>query len=89
MFLWFANNKEDAHEEPTIKRSRSHDYVSKEVINVRENVGLTEVANFSKHEFKGPDARKFLDHIMAGKTSKTRKNIFKSQCLSYRGKLMW
>ena len=45
--LWFANNKEDAHEEPTIKRSRSHDYVSKEVINVRENVGLIEVANFS------------------------------------------
>ena len=68
--LWFANNKEDAHEEPTIKRSRSHDYVSKEVINVRENVGLIEVANFSKHEFKGPDARKFLDHIMAGKLPK-------------------
>ena len=68
--LWFANNKEDAHEEPTIKRSRSHDYVSKEVINVRENVGLIEVANFSKHEFKGTDARKFLDHIMAGKLPK-------------------
>jgi dimethylglycine dehydrogenase len=30
--LWFANNKEDAYEEPTIKRSRSHNYVSKEVI---------------------------------------------------------
>ncbi len=84
--LWFANNKEDAHEEPTIKRSRSHDYVSREVINVRENVGLIEVANFSKHEFKGTDARKFLDHVMAGKLPKPGR-ISLSPMLSYRGKL--
>jgi len=64
--LWFANNPKDAYEEPTIKRSRSHDYVSKEVKNVRENVGVTEIANFSKHEFQGPDARKFLDYVLAG-----------------------
>ena len=31
---------------------------------------IKEVANFSKHEFKGPDARKFLDHILAGKLPK-------------------
>ena len=84
--LWFANNKNDAFENPTIKRSRSHDYVSKEVINVRENVGLIEVANFSKHEFKGPDARKFLDHIMAGRLPKPGR-ISLSPMLSYRGKL--
>jgi len=84
--LWFANNKEDAYEEPTIKRSRSHNYVSKEVINVRENVGVTEVANFSKHEFKGPDARKFLDHIMAGKLPKPGR-ISLTPMLTYRGKL--
>ena len=68
--LWFANNKEDAYEEPTIKRSRSHDYVSKEVKNVRENVGLIEVANFSKHEFQGPDARKYLNYVLAGRIPK-------------------
>ena len=33
-------------------------------------LGVIEVANFSKHEFKGPDARKFLDYIMAGKLPK-------------------
>ena len=84
--LWFANNKEDAHEEPTIKRSRSHNYVSKEVINVRENVGVTEVANFSKHEFKGPDARKFLDYIMAGKLPKPGR-ISLTPMLTNKGKL--
>jgi hypothetical protein len=31
--LWFANDPKDAYEEPTIKRSRSHEYVSKEVKN--------------------------------------------------------
>ena len=84
--MWFANNKGDAHEEPTIKRSRSHDYVSKEVQNVRENVGAIEVANFSKHEFKGPDARKFLDHILAGKLPK-QERISLSPMLTYKGKL--
>ena len=84
--LWFAKNKEDAYEEPTIKRSRSHNYVSKEVINVRENVGVIEVANFSKHEFKGPESRKFLDHIMAGRLPKPGR-ISLSPMLTYRGKL--
>ena len=84
--LWFANNKEDAYEEPTIKRSRSHNYVSKEVINVRENVGLMELANFSKHEFKGPDAKKFLDFVMAGKIPRPGR-ISLSPMLTNNGKL--
>jgi len=65
--LWFANGPKDAHEDPTIKRSRSHEYVSNEVKNVRENVGVIEIANFSKHEFQGSDARKFLNYVLAGK----------------------
>ncbi len=84
--LWFANNKADAYEEPTIKRSRSHDYVSKEVLNVRENVGAIEVANFSKHEFLGPDSKKFLDYILAGKLPNPGR-ISLSPMLTYRGKL--
>ena len=84
--LWFAKSKEDAYEEPTIKRSRSHNYVSKEVINVRENVGVTEVANFSKHEFKGSDARKFLDYVMAGRIPKPGR-ISLNPMLTQKGKL--
>ena len=84
--LWFANNPKDAYEEPTIKRSRSHDYVSKEVKNVRENVGVTEIANFSKHEFQGPDARKFLDYILAGRIPKPGR-ICLNPMLTPKGKL--
>ena len=84
--LWFANNPKDAYEDPTIKRSRSHDYVSKEVKNVRENVGVTEIANFSKHEFQGRDARKFLDYVLAGRIPKPGR-ICLNPMLTPKGKL--
>jgi len=84
--LWFADNPTDAYEEPTIKRSRSHEYVSKEVKNVRENVGVIEVANFSKHEFQGPDARNFLDYVLAGRIPKPGR-ICLNPMLTPKGKL--
>ena len=84
--LWFANCKEDAYEDPTIKRSRSHEYVSKEVTNVRENVGVIELANFSKHEFKGKESRKYLDFVLAGRIPKTGR-ISLCPMLSMKGKL--
>jgi len=64
--LWFADGPEDAHEEPTFERNRSQDYVAREVKAVREAVGGIEIANFAKHEFKGSDARKYLDRTLAG-----------------------
>jgi len=84
--LWFANNPKDAYEEPTIKRSRSHEYVSKEVKNVRENVGLIEIANFSKHEFQGIDSRKFLEYVLAGRIPKPGR-ISLNPMLTHKGKL--
>ena len=64
--LWFADGPEDAHEAPSFERNRSHDYVAREVASVRADVGVIEVANFAKHEFKGPGARAYLDRILAG-----------------------
>ena len=84
--LWFANSKEDAYEDPTIKRSRSHEYVSKEVVNVRENVGVIELANFSKHEFKGKESRKYLDYVLAGRIPKLGR-ISLCPMLTMKGKL--
>ena len=68
--LWFADGPADAHEEKTFRRSRAHDYVAREVEAVRERVGCIEIANFAKHEFKGPGARAFLDHVLAGRIPK-------------------
>ena len=64
--LWFADSPEDAHEEPTFERNRSHDYVAAEVEAVRNHVGGIEIANFAKHVIKGPGAREWLNRTMAG-----------------------
>ena len=64
--LWFANGPEDAHEDPSFERNRSHEYVAREVAAVRNAVGGIEIANFAKHEFKGPGARAYLNRILAG-----------------------
>ncbi len=84
--LWFANDPGDAHEEPTFRRSRAHDYVAQEVKAVRENVGAIEIANFAKHSFKGPDAAKFLDTVMAGRLPAPGR-ISLSPMLTPKGKL--
>lgn len=64
--LWFADSPEDAWEDPTFERNRSHEYVAREVEAVRNGVGGIEVANFAKHEIKGPGAREWLNQTMAG-----------------------
>jgi dimethylglycine dehydrogenase len=84
--LWFAKNTKDAHEEPTFKRSRSHNYVAAEVEAVRNAVGATEIANFAKHEITGTSSRKFLDYIMAGRIPKPGR-IALTPMLTPKGKL--
>ena len=84
--LWFAQNEKDANEEPTFKRSRSHNYIADEVKAVRTAVGAIEIANFAKHEFTGPDARKFLDYILAGNIPKQGRIIL-TPMLTPKGKL--
>ena len=64
--LWFADSPEDAWEDPAFTRNRSHDYVAREVAAVRTGVGGIEIANFAKHEIKGPGAREWLNRTMAG-----------------------
>jgi len=64
--LWFADGPEDAWEDPTFERNRSHDYVAAECKAVREAVGGIEIANFAKHVIKGPGARDWLNKTMAG-----------------------
>ncbi|MFD3188990.1 FAD-dependent oxidoreductase [Sedimentitalea sp. HM32M-2] len=68
--LWFADGPDDAHEEPSFQRNRSHDYVAREVKAVQQAVGGIEIANFAKHAFTGPGARAYLDRVLAGHVPK-------------------
>ncbi|MEM7068767.1 MAG: FAD-dependent oxidoreductase [Pseudomonadota bacterium] len=84
--LWFANDPDDAHEEPTFRRNRSFDYVAQEVKAVREAVGAIEIANFAKHEFRGKGARAFLDNVLAGYVPKPGR-LTLTPMLTEKGKL--
>ena len=84
--LWFADGPEDAHEAPSFRRSRAHEYVAREVKAVREAVGCIEIANFAKHEFSGPGARAFLDLVLAGRVPKPGR-ISLTPMLTDKGKL--
>jgi dimethylglycine dehydrogenase len=84
--LWFADGRDDAHEEPTFRRSRAHDYIGREVKAVREAVGAIEIANFAKHAFTGVGARAYLDHVLAGRVPKPGR-ISLTPMLTPKGKL--
>ena len=84
--LWFADGPEDAYEDPTFERNRSHEYVAREVKAVREAVGGIEIANFAKHEFKGKGARDYLNRTLAGFIPKPGR-LTLSPMLTPKGKL--
>ncbi len=68
--LWFAGAKDKAEETPTFRRSNAFGHVADEVKAVREHVGMIEIANYAKHEFKGPGAAAFLDRLLANNLPK-------------------
>ncbi len=84
--LWFADNPQDAYEDPTFERNRSHDYVAREVAAVRSGVAGIEIANFAKHVIKGAGARAWLDQTMAGHIPKPGR-IALTPMLTQKGKL--
>lgn len=57
---------EPLYETPTFKRSNAWDATKAEVMAVRTGVGINEVQNFGKYRVSGPNARAWLDTIMAG-----------------------
>ena len=63
--LYFARSGEKAEETPTFRRSNAFPAVREECRAVRERVGITETASFSKYEVSGKDARTFLDRLLA------------------------
>ena len=63
---YYALPGEPTYENPTFKRSNAFEATRQEVLAVRGGVGINEVQNFGKYLIKGPNARAWLDRIMAG-----------------------
>ena len=63
---YFALPDQPVFETPTFRRSNAWEATRQEVEAVRAGVGINEVQNFGKYRVTGPNARAWLDRIMAG-----------------------
>jgi len=54
-------------ETPSLHRSNAHDIVGDECRATREKAGLIDISGFSRFEVTGPNARAWLDRMMASK----------------------
>ncbi|MFY0648214.1 GcvT family protein [Sulfitobacter geojensis] len=84
---YFAKGDEPTFETPSFRRSDAFDATAREVKAVRNGVGINEVQNFGKFLVRGPNARGWLDRIMAGRVpAKGRLSL--TPMLSEMGKLI-
>ncbi|WP_347309830.1 GcvT family protein [Defluviimonas sp. SAOS-178_SWC] len=84
---YFALPGEPRYETPTFKRSNAWEATRQEVLAVREGVGINEVQNFGKFRVTGPNARAWLDRIMAGAIPKPGR-LSLTPMLSPKGKII-
>jgi dimethylglycine dehydrogenase len=78
---------EPRYEQPSFKRSNAWEATRQEVMAVREGVGINEVQNFGKYRITGPNARAWLDRIMAGNVPKPGR-LSLTPMLAHSGKII-
>jgi len=84
---YFAQGDEPRFETPSFRRSNAWEATKREVQAVRGAVGINEVHNFGKYLVTGPQARDWLDRIMAGRIPKPGR-ISLTPMLSPKGRLI-
>jgi len=52
---------------PSLRRSNAHDIVGEECRQVRNGVGILDIAGFSRYEVTGPNAAAWLNKLLAGR----------------------
>lgn len=85
--LWFAPQGVEPVDVVSFHRSNDFEHVKAECLAVRSSLGVTEIANFAKYEFKGPGARAFLERLMCNKTPKPGRLVL-TPMLNPQGKLI-
>ena len=59
--------------------------VAREVLNVRDNVGLTEVSGFNRFELTGRDVHEFLDRMVCGNVPRRQGRVGLGYLLNHHG----
>lgn len=84
---YFAQEGEPTYETPSFRRSDAFAATAREVKAVRSSVGINELQNFGKYRVTGPNARTWLDKIMAGRIPQPGR-LSLTPMLSHKGKLI-
>ena len=84
---YFAQAGEPSFETPSFRRSDAFGATAREVMAVRNSVGINETHNFGKYRVTGPNARNWLDRIMAGRIPKPGR-VSLTPMLSNKGRLI-
>ncbi|MCF6443333.1 FAD-dependent oxidoreductase [Nereida sp. MMG025] len=84
---YFAQDDEPRYETPSFRRSNAFEATAREVQAVRKSVGINEVHNFGKYRVTGPNARSWLDRIMAGRIP-AQGRLSLTPMLSQKGRLI-
>ncbi|MEM8655324.1 MAG: FAD-dependent oxidoreductase, partial [Pseudomonadota bacterium] len=84
---YFAQAGEPIYETPSFRRSDAFQATAREVNAVRASVGINEVHNFGKYRVSGPNARAWLDRIMAGRVPQPGR-VSLTPMLSAKGRLI-
>ena len=85
--LWFAPKGTKAEDIVSFHRSNDFEPIKAEVKNVRNGVGVTEIANFAKYEITGAGAEAFLLKVMTNTMPKTGR-LMLTPMLNENGKLI-
>ncbi|THH38750.1 FAD-dependent oxidoreductase [Aliishimia ponticola] len=84
---YFATGDAPSYETPSFRRSDAFDATGREVRAVRGAVGINEVHNFGKFRVTGPNARAWLNRVMAGRVPQAGR-VSLTPMLSHKGKLI-
>ena len=84
---YFAIDDEPGYETPSFRRSNAFAATAREVMTVRERVGINEVQNFAKFSVTGKGTRTWLDGIMAGRIPQPGR-VSLTPMLSAKGRLI-
>ena len=84
---WFAPRGVPREDIYSFRRSNWFQHVNNEVNAMRENVGIMELSSFSKFEVCGPDARNWLDGLVANTLPNTVGQIKLCHALNHSGSI--
>jgi dimethylglycine dehydrogenase len=82
---WFAPPGVEAKDKWSFRRTNYFEHVGREVLNLRERVGVIDLTPFTKHEVTGPGAEAWLDSLVANKVPTKIGRMALSHALTRRG----